>query len=166
MSPTRLHLVLIYMIFMCYYYPVWGSAQFYVCCWFLFNEHHWFALISSSLITMKLPLCGSTMAARLERRCSCLCTLCWSEQTDKKCLNKPLLANALWLILVVFATSPLPEVYKMHKCSSVCKRMHTVAQEKLANHSFSHSHAGRFLEECILSSILYAPRAPAPGGWS
>lgn len=84
-----LHLLLIYMIFSCYFYLVLGSIQFHVSHWVLFNERHWFALINSSLITMKLSLCVFTMVTQLESRHSCLCTFWWSEQKDEEYLNKP-----------------------------------------------------------------------------
>lgn len=55
MSPCHgLHLLFIYFIFSCYFYLMLGSIRFHVPHWFLFNERHWFALIKSSLITMKL----------------------------------------------------------------------------------------------------------------
>lgn len=147
------------MIFTCYYL-MWGNIQFYARLWFLFNDHHWFAFISSSLTTTKLPLCGSAMAARLERSV-CLCTICWSQWIQKEYLDWggggcswQILCDSSWFL--------------QHHCClrfesaavSTCLQMqaHTrLHGGNWQNHFFSDSHAARFWAGCILNSI--------PGTW-
>lgn len=52
----------------CYYHPMLGRIQYHVSGWFLFNEQHWFAAISSPLITARMPGRTFTSASRLESR--------------------------------------------------------------------------------------------------
>lgn len=79
-----LHLLPIYTIFHVVYYLMLGSIPFHVFLWFLFNERHWFAPISSSLVTMKMSWCVFAMVSRPESRPSC--SFWSSEQMYKKIL--------------------------------------------------------------------------------
>lgn len=137
---------------------MWGNIQFYACLWFLLNEHYWFALISYSLITTKLPLCGSAMAVRLERGI-CLCTLYWSMWIHKECLGGNLVAIPLWLILLVFAASLLPGVWK-------CIKVHLFANASICTHTAARRKLTKPLQQFSCSEVLSRMYINSiPGTW-